>query len=173
MLRAAERLCSRAASVLAAVGLTVLILFAAATLLDGLLRSLFGAPITAVGDVGTFVVAAAVSACFPLAQLQRANITIELLGVAAGPRMTQRLRAFSAVVVLVVLAAAAWQMFLYADNVATGGDTTVMLSIPTSPFWYVVAAMLACATVTQLLVAAVELGRLHRGEAPPLLPGMH
>ncbi len=142
----------KAAQTLAAIGLVALILFAFATCADGLLRSMANQPITAVGDVGTYVVAAAVAACFPLAQLQRANITIEMFGGRA-PRI------FATLLVLIAIAAMTRQMFLYAADSAEGGDSTVMLSIPTAPFWYIVAIMFACATAVQLLVLIAELTR--------------
>jgi hypothetical protein len=69
--------------------------------------------------------------------------------------------------VLIVLAAMARQMFLYVNDDAVGGDSTMMLGIATAPFWYVVAAMLACATVAQGVVAVLEIaGRStpHAGE---------
>ena len=159
MLRRVDAACLRAAYVLAATGLCVLIAFAAATLVDGLSRSLADRPVEAVGDVGPYVVAAAVAACFPLAQLQRANITIELAGMVAGPRAARILRAFAAVVVAVVMLAMTRQMLLYAADDASGGDTTVMLGLPTAPFWYAVGAMFACASVAQLLVVATEFAR--------------
>ncbi len=169
MLRRAEALCFRLARLLAAAGLMLLIGFAAATLLDGLLRSLANRPIDAVGDLGSLVVAAAVSACFPLAQLQRANITIELAGLALGPRAGQALRAFAAILVTIAMTAMARQLFVYAGNEASGGDTTVMLGIRTAPFWYVVASMFFVAAAAQLLVTLVELGHCRRpGQASPL-----
>jgi TRAP-type C4-dicarboxylate transport system permease small subunit len=139
----------KTSKLLAAMGLIVLIIFAFATCADGLLRSLANQPITAVGDVGTYIVAAAVAACFPLAQLQRANITIEMFHA-------RPLRVCSATLVLIAIAAMARQMFLYAADNAEAGDSTVMLSIPTAPFWYAVAAMFTCATLVQLLVVATE-----------------
>jgi len=105
MLHRAETLCLHVARTLAAAGLITLIGFAIVTLLDGLFRSVADSPIVAVGDVGGYVVAASVAACFPLAQLQRANITIELAGMALGPRSAHVLRAAASVAVLIVLAA--------------------------------------------------------------------
>lgn len=159
MLRAAEALCTRLARLLAVCGLLVLIGFAAATLLDGVLRSLANRPITLVGDAGSYVVAAAMAACFPLALLQRANITIEIAGLALGRRAAQMLRAAAALLVALTMAAMARQMVIYAGNAAAGHDSTVMLDIPTAPFWYVVAAMFSVAAVAQVLVAAVECRR--------------
>ena len=85
--------------------------------------------------------------------MQRANITIEF----AGHR--RPLRIFAAGLVLLAIAAMTRQMFLYAADDAAAGDSTVMLGIPTAPFWYVVAAMFAVATLVQALVLGLELTR--------------
>jgi TRAP-type C4-dicarboxylate transport system permease small subunit len=154
-------------------GLTVLIVFAAATLLDGTLRSLADHPTELVGDVGSYLVAAAVSACFPLAHLQRSNIKIELAGLVLGHRGVQVLRAFAAILVMVVIAAMAWQMFVYAGNEAAGGDATMLLGIKVAPFWYVVAAMFTCAAAAQVLVTAIEVARCVRGGALPTANHLH
>jgi len=167
MLARAEVAALRAAQVLAVLGLLVLIGFAGATLLDGLLRSVANHPIELVDDIGSYVVAGAVAACFPLAQLRHANITIEILGIALGPRVRQALRAFAAVLVAATMVAIARQLVIYAAHEASGGDTSVMLGIPTSPFWYVVAAMFVIAAAAQLLVAVLELARC-RGPARPM-----
>ena len=161
-LRRLERACVRGANLLACAGLSVLIAFAFATLLDGLSRFFLSAPIEAVGDLGSGIVAACVAACFPLAQLQRSNISIEVLGTVLGRRGASILRAFAAILVAVALVAIARQMFRYAADAAEGGDSTVMLGIPTAPFWYVVAAMFAAACVAQLLVAVLSLAQCRR-----------
>lgn len=161
-MRVAERVCFAVATGLACAGLSVLVLFAAVTLLDGMMRFFLSRPIEAVGDLGAVVVASAMAACFPLAQLQRANITIEILGMALGGRAVHALRAFGAVLVAVVLAGMTRQMLRYAADSAEGGDTTVMLGVATFPFWYVVAAMFACAVVAQALVVALSVARCLR-----------
>ena len=122
---------------------------------------------------GSYVVACAVAACFPLAQLRHANITIEIVGIAAGPRMRQGLRAFAAILVAVTMVAMARQLLIYASHEASGGDTSVMLGIPTAPFWYVVAAMFVIAAVAQLLVAVLEVARCGAHPPPPMKPGLH
>ena len=173
MLARAEAAALRAAQALAVLGLLVLILFAAATLADGLLRSLADRPIDLVDDIGSYVVACAVASCFPLAQLRHANITIEIVGIALGPRVRQALRAFAAILVAVTMVAMARQLLIYASHEASGGDSSVMLGIPTSPFWYVVAVMFVIAAVAQLLVAVLELARCGGALQPAPPSGMH
>ena len=78
---AAARLLARS---LAVAGLLLLMGLAVATLLDGLLRFFFSRPIDAVRDVNGVIVAVAAAACFPLAMIERTNITIRFLTVFVG-----------------------------------------------------------------------------------------
>lgn len=149
---------------LASAGLIALLLFAAATLADGLLRTFFDRPIDAVRDVGPFVVAAAISACFPLAIYHGANIRIDLVRSWLGPRAGSVLEKAIGVLVLIVLAAMARQLFIYAGDSRDNGDSTVLLGIKTAPFWFFVAAMLAVTTLTQAVIL------LTRRPAPPHAP---
>lgn len=135
-----------AARAAAVVGLLILLAYAAMTLADGLSRSVFSQPIELVGDLGSVTVAVAVSCCFPLAYLQRSNITIKFFA-------SRVLDAAAAVVVTVVAGLVARQMFVFAVGEFRGGDTTLMLGIKTAPFWFAVAAAMALAALTQGLVA--------------------
>jgi TRAP-type C4-dicarboxylate transport system permease small subunit len=155
-----------------AFGLIVLIGFAVLTLVNGIARSLLLAPLEIVGDLANLVVASAVASCFPLAILQKANIRIEIV-LDLLPRGTRRMVvSIVNVLVLVMLIGVTRQLFVYAGNAARAGDCTAMLEIPTAPFWYYVAAMLAVATVTQVLLFAIEIsGGVYRPSEP--IPGPH
>jgi TRAP-type C4-dicarboxylate transport system permease small subunit len=142
-----------AAQALAVGGLMILIAYAAMTLLDGLLRSLVNSPIEAVRDLGGVVVAVAVSCCFPLAYLQRSNITIDFIAMFAGRRCGRLLDAAAAILVTVVAIVIARQLFIHAGNEYRGGDSTLMLEIKTAPFWFAVAVIMSFAALTQALVA--------------------
>lgn len=143
-----------AAQALAVLGLIVLIGYAAMTLADGLLRSLANSPIEAVRDLGGVVVAVAVSCCFPLAYLQRSNITIEFVETFFGARIGRLLDVAAAVLVAIIAIVIARQLFIHAHNEYRGGDSTVMLEVKTAPFWFVVAAIMSFAALTQAVVAA-------------------
>jgi TRAP-type transport system small permease protein len=160
MLTRLEAAAGAAARALAALGLVILLLFAVATLADGLMRSLANAPIDAVRDLGGLVVAVAVAFCFPLSCLQRSNITIKFAEAFIGPRSSRILDAIAAVLVEIAVVLIARQLFIYAWNEARAGDSTVMLAVPAAPFWYVVAAALALAAVLQALVAVLEIARV-------------
>lgn len=159
-----------AARALAVLGLVILIGYAAMTLLDGLSRSLADSPIEAVRDLGGVVVAVAVSCCFPLAYLQRSNITIEFASLFLGRGIGRALDAAAAILVTIIAVVIARQLFIHAHNEFRGGDSTVMLEIKTAPFWFAVAIIMSFAAVTQAVVALRAIMRCVRpGEtvAPP------
>jgi TRAP-type C4-dicarboxylate transport system permease small subunit len=159
-----ERRLTRLCRALAAIGLTGLLLLAAMTLLDGLLRSLANHPIDAVRDLGGVVAAMAIAFCLPIALLERSNITIRFLGTLFGAPAGTVAERFSALVVLAVIAAMARQFFIFAHDAAHNGDATWILNIPTAPFWYVVDAMFWIATAVQLFVTL----RVLQGSPLPL-----
>ena len=144
-----ERVATVIAQGCAVIGLVLLIAFAIGTLGDGLLRRFAGRPIEAVRDIGGLVVAIAVVCCFPLALLQRANITIKFVQAFFGARAGSYFDAAASVAIEVVLVLMARQFFIYATELASTGDTTTMLAIRTAPFWFVVSAVLWIATATQ------------------------
>jgi hypothetical protein len=157
MLSKVERLATVVAQALAVIGLIVLVAFAASTLADGILRRFAGRPIDVVRDTAGLAVAVAVSCCFPLALLQRANITIKFVQAAFGRGVGRYFDAAAAVVVLIVMVLIARQFFVYAGNLARSGDTTTMLEIRTAPFWFAVSIVLWISAAVQAVVVAREI----------------
>jgi hypothetical protein len=167
MLARLEAVALAVSRVLAALGLVILLLFAVATLADGLMRSLADAPIDAVRDLGGLVVAVAVAFCFPLSCLQRSNITIKFAEAFIGPRSSRFLDAIGALLVEIAMILIARQLFIFAWNEARAGDSTVMIEVPTAPFWYAAAVALAVAAIVQALVAVLEIARVFGREWHP------
>ena len=129
-------------------------------------------PIEAVQDLGGVVVAVAVSCCFPLALLQRSNITIKFAAVFLGPRVGQFLDAAAALLVTLVAILIARQLFIFAGDQYRGGDATVMLEIKTAPFWFLVASVMTLAAATQAVVALREVLHVFHG-GTPIEPSSH
>ncbi len=159
MLQRLERLARAAARALAVAGLAGLLGFAVTTRADGLMRWLASSPIDAVRDLGGVVIAVAVTCCFPLAFLERANIGIHFVSTFVGPRASRVCDAVAALAAAVVMALVAWEMWAYAGKTAAGGDTTFMLGVRLAPFWYAVDAILWLVAAVQLLVLALEIER--------------
>jgi len=161
MLAALERITLAATRALSVVGLAALMGLAAMTLLDGLLRWLASRPIEGVRDIGGLAIAVAIACCLPVVLVERGNITIRL-GAMVGPAFSRALDALAALLVCAVLAAMAWQFWLYAAKMARAHETTFVLQIPIAPFWFGVDAILWCATLVQAIVAARDLLKISK-----------
>ena len=159
MLATLERMALAGTRALSVVGLIALMGLAAMTLADGLLRWLANRPIEGVRDLGGLAIAVAISCCIPIVMMERGNITIRL-GRLLSERLGRVLDALAALVVLGVLAVAAWQLWIYAGKLLQARETTFVLQIPTAPFWFGVDAVLWCAVLVQAIVALRDFARI-------------
>ena len=119
------------------------------TLLDGLMRWFANKPIEGVRDIGGLAIAVAIACCIPVGLMERANIAIRL-GKGAFARFFE---ALASTVVCFVLAAAAWQLWLYAEKMARAKETTFVLQIHIAPFWLGVDVIFWLAVIVQAIVA--------------------
>jgi TRAP-type C4-dicarboxylate transport system permease small subunit len=129
------------------------------TLADGLLRWLVNRPIEGVRDLGGLAIAVAIACCIPVGLVERGNIAIRLGGMVSA-LLGKILDALAAILVCAVLAAAAWQFWLYAAKMARAHETTFVLQIPIAPFWFGVDAVLWCAVLVQAIVALRDAARV-------------
>ena len=165
MLDRIERATLKATQALAAVGLGMMVFYAVMTLADGTLRSLANYPIDAVRDIGGLVCAVAVTCCFPLAFLQKANIAIKFGALFLGKRISQALDVLAAIAVEVAVLLIAWRLFVYALQDIAAHDVTFMLAVPIGPFWLVVAMLIASTAVVQAIVVVLEVARFFGHQA--------
>lgn len=161
MLASLERAALLGTRALSVIGLVALLLLAAMTLADGVLRWLANRPIEGVRDAGALAIALAVSCCIPAGLAERSNITIRIVEH-FNRRAGRVFDALAAIAVEAVLIAMAWQFFVYASKLARAGETTWVLKLPTAPFWYGVDAILWCAVIVQAIVVAIELNKAMR-----------
>lgn len=150
-MHALEETVRRATRWLALVGFAGLLLLAAMTSLDALLRSAFSAPIQGVNDVSSVVMAVVIASCVPANLAQRRNISVEVLGAMAGPRVNQLLTIFAGLVVLAFFAVMAWKFVPYAQGMYLSGRRTWVLGWPVWPWWSAAALFLALAVLVQAL----------------------
>jgi len=161
MLFVLERVTVTATRALSVVGLVALMGLATMTLTDGLMRWLANRPIEGVRDLGGLAIAVAIACCLPVVLMERGNIAIRL-GASLHPRLGRILDALAALVVSVVLAATAWQFWLYAAKMARVRETTFVLQIPIAPFWIGVDAILWFAVLVQAVVALRDVVKVWR-----------
>jgi TRAP-type C4-dicarboxylate transport system permease small subunit len=161
MLAALERFALAATRALSVVGLIALMGLAAMTLADGLARWLANRPIEGVRDLGGLAIAVAIACCLPVVLMERGNIAIRL-GATLHARLGEALDAFAALAVAAILAATAWQIWIYAAKMARARETTFVLQLPVAPFWFGVDLILWFAVLVQLVVAARDCMRPFR-----------
>lgn len=130
-----------------------MLILASATVLDVLLRWLFNSPILGLTDTHSLFTAVIIASCFPLCIYKRGNITIRFLGSLLGNRVRDILDIFGSLVTLIIFTLMAWQLWLYADQLAQDGATTFVFDWPLSPWWRLVSILiLLCIPVTLLTV---------------------
>jgi TRAP-type transport system small permease protein len=160
-----ERFAGAVARNFAQAGLILLLVFAGATLLDGLGRGLLSRPIDGVRDMGHLVVSIALSACFPFVLMERGNVAITFITSFVSNRANWLLDAFAAILTGVVIAAFARQFFVHALDLMHGNESTPLLRIPKAPFWFLVAFNFALASVAQLIVTMQTIHGTHATNA--------
>ena len=166
MLASLERAALAATRALSIVGLAALMCLATMTLVDGLMRWLANKPIEGVRDLAALTIAVAVSCSLPMVLIERANITIRVVENVLGRMASRVLDLVASLLVFGILALTAWQFIVFAAKMARAKETTWVLQIPIAPFWYGVDAILWCAVVVQLIVAARDAARLFGASEP-------
>lgn len=141
-----------AARWLAIVGLTLLLLLAATTVLDGLMRWIFRFPLDIIRDVGGLIAAVSISCCMPLALLKSSHISIHFLDNQLSPRWQNVMALFAASATTCIVALMAWQFMVYAGKMARAGEVTIMLRVHMAPFWFVVAGLMMLSLAAQCLM---------------------
>lgn len=166
MLEVLESATRQASRAVAAAGLLGLLLFAALSVADGLLRSVANRPLDFVRDLGGFWLAICIACCMPAGLIERAHVEVRFLGAAFGSRASLALDAFAAVLVAALMIALTHEFWVYSGKMVASSLSTVMLNVPLYPFWYVVTGVLFMATLVQLLVAVILLARCVGDGAP-------
>src|SRR5258708_1007770 len=135
-MEAFRKVVSGAANALAVAGLALLLILAAFTVVDGLLRAFANYPIDLIREVGDLVAAICGAACLPITLLHRANITLRAFSNALPARMVQTIDSFAAAVVELLMIAMAWQFYPFSVKTLRAGGVTWLLHIPKAPVWF-------------------------------------
>jgi TRAP-type transport system small permease protein len=157
----------RATRWIAFIGLIGLLIITGFILVDIVLRAFFDRPIDGLEDIAKFTFGVGVAACFPAGLIQGRNVAIRFLGEAVGAKRATWLETFGALCTLAFFFLIAWRLVVFTLDEIRHHRYTPTLHITTGPFWSLI-ALLVCLTVpVQLMVLAVWVKRLLRGEPPP------
>lgn len=149
---------TRAAAALACAAVIGLLLLAAATTVDVLLRYGLARPIRGFIDVAALSAAVLIAACLPYALATRAHISVDALGARLGGRARRVLDVFAALLTTAFFAVMAWQYVRFAVELDETGQVIAVLRWPVWPWWSAVAA---------LVVVSALVGAVTAWQAPP------
>jgi len=157
---------ARVANALAVAGLSLLLILATFTLLDGLLRALANYPLDLVREIGDLVAAICGASCLPIVLLHRSNIVLRTFEKILPPGGVRAIDVFAAAVIEIVTIAMAWQFYLFGIKTMQAGDVTWLLNLPKAPFWFVVDVILWVAVAVQTFVLIEEILGARSARAP-------
>lgn len=152
-----------ASRVLSWIAVCALLLVCAAVLVDVSLRWVLNRPLHGLEDLTALVITVAVAACLPAGYALGTHITVRVTGRALGPRGAAWLDAFGQAFTLAFAALVAWQLVVYAGDVAV--RKSLILGLPIAPAWRAAAVLLVLAALVQVLVFAASLAAAWRGRA--------
>src|SRR5882757_8792492 len=144
------------ANAFAVAGLSLLLILAVFTLLDGLLRAIANTPIDLVREIGDMVAAICGTCCLPIVLLHHNNIGLRILDRILSPSGVRGIDTTAALVIEIVMIGMAWQFWRFGIKTMRAGDVTWLLNWPKAPFWFVVDAILWIAVAVQTFVLIEE-----------------
>lgn len=152
LLHQLERLLGRASEVLAVASVSGMLAIAGITMVDVLIRWLATSSIPALNEVVEMVFAVAISACIPSGLFLRVNPKIDIFSRLLSRRQAAWFEVAGQVSLALFYGGLAWQIGVYAQDLAEQGRTTIILGWPKAPFLYAVAFLLAFGTLIQSVI---------------------
>lgn len=146
------------------VGFTGLLVMAALTMTDAVLRYLSAPRIPGFGDMGEVVFALVIASCFPAGLLREQNIQITLLVERLGPRSRAWAELLGAALTLVVFAFIAVQFVFMTADLQSAGRTTSTVRLPVAPWWWLTTLVMLSTLPVQ---GWITLERLRQALAGP------
>lgn len=132
----------------AIVGFCGLVIMALLITWDGMARYLGAPRISGFADYGEVVFPLVIASCFPAGLLRQTNVTVRVVGTAAGGRVNAALELFGALVTLAFFGLLVWQFIHLAVQYQAGGRMTRTIGLPLAPWWYAtIAVMTLCIPV--------------------------
>ena len=148
---------------IAVVGVLALLVIAALTLADVLLRWIANAPIRGLNDILMVSAPVVIAACFPLVIARRENIAIRMLGGAVGVRAGLWLDVFGSLALLAFVTLVGWQLIVYTVELGRASRTTWQLLIPVAPFWTIATSLVLLCIPAQAAALASDIARAVAG----------
>ena len=136
-----------------------MLVIAAVTTFNVLLRWIVVEPIPAMNEIVQMTFSVAIAACIPAGMARRVDLKIDLVARYFTRRMHAWFEVLGGASLLLFYAVIAWRIFEHASDLARQGATTVILGLPQAPFSYCVALFLGFAAVMQGILVLNDLRR--------------
>ena len=147
-----ERYCVTFTRPIAFIGVLGMLVAAAITVVDVLMRWLASTAITALNEITSLVFAVAVAACIPAGLAGGVNLKIDILARWLTGRVGAWLDALGALLLFVFFLLLTWRIAVYAESLVAQGRTTLILSWPIAPAMYAVAFLFGIGTLVQAVL---------------------
>src|SRR5262245_25400772 len=144
-----------------------MLIAAAITVADVLMRWLAGTAIIALNEIIAVAFAVAVAACMPAGLAGGVNLKVDILARWLTGRVAAWLDVLGALLLLTFFVILTWRIWVFAGSLAQQGRTTVILRWPLPPFMYAVSFLLAIGTVVQVVVLLSAIRRAWTMPAAP------
>jgi TRAP-type C4-dicarboxylate transport system permease small subunit len=139
---------------LAVVAMAGLLLLAAATVVDVVLRYGFASPLRGFVDIASLSGAICLAGAMPYVLARHANIAVDALGRGLGARANRVLNVFGAIVTVGFFSVMAWQYLRFAIDLRETAQTIPVLRWPVWPWWMAVALLIVVAAAIGFATAA-------------------
>lgn len=143
----------RAASWLAQMAVIGLLLLAAVTTVDVLMRYAFAKPLRGYVDVAALAGAVLLAACIPHVLVSRGNIAVNAVGSLLGKRVHRLLDRFAALVTAAFVGVMAWQYVYFTLDLKDTAQVMPVLRWAVWPWWAAVCAAIGFAALAGLVTA--------------------
>ena len=112
-MKVARTIVTAMAKAFAVAGLSLLLILAVFTLLDGLLRAIANTPIDLVREIGDMVAAICGTCCLPIVLLHQNNIVLRIFDRILPPSGVRGIDTSAALVIEIVMIGMAWQFWRF------------------------------------------------------------
>ncbi|MDO9571675.1 MAG: TRAP transporter small permease [Hydrogenophaga sp.] len=143
----------RAASWLAQMAVMGLLLLAAITTVDVLMRYAFAKPLQGYVDVAALAAAVLLAACIPHVLVSRGNIAVNAVGALLGARVHRVLDRFAAVVTATFVGVLAWQYIYFTIDLKNTSQVMPVLRWVVWPWWAAVGVFVGFAALAAFVTA--------------------
>ena len=160
MLDRIERLLSIVARAAAILGVLFLLVVAALSVADIVIRELTGRPIRGAHDIGKLLTIVIIAACFPAGLLERRQIEVTLIEFVVSDTINRIMRVFAALLTGFMFACIAYFVTLHAGRISASQEYSMVLGLPLGPWWWLASICFwACLPAQLFVIIAEAVGR--------------